>query len=878
MKPVKLIISAFGSYSDLQEIDFTALGTNGIYLITGETGSGKTTIFDAISFALFGRASGINRGNYQMLRSDFAKEKDKTYVEMNFISGSAEYYIKRVIKKTGQDVSLLLPDGTVITGERNIKPKIDEIIGLEQEQFAQIVMIAQNEFLRFLQSGTDDRLKILRRIFGTGKLKNFQELLKSCLKTENEKRDRIIYDFKRYSVDIYKREEQFLEWENQIKIDKKELQKTEKDIDKYDKLKKEFAVKLAAAEELSEKFDELVSFRKLLKEHEEKKYEMEINKKQTAIGEKALRKVKPFADEAARTAKNRAALAINLDAAKKDEKEALSEMQLAEKKLEQLPPLSDAQDVFAELSGKSETLAEQLKKLAILQKDIDIIDKKRVLLSAMQSEYETLNNDYLKADNKYKLLEELFFRGQAGILARKLTDEEPCPVCGSTVHPNPAAFSAGDITEEELNKAKEVKNKTQNKRENKSLECNGILTEIGTLSERFLADFSAHKSLTQTSAPKEKALNDDWETIRTELFSLFAKTQKEAETFSKEKISAEKNLADLKLNWETTTKNKINAELAYKSAQTLLTERIEKEKEASKLCVIAQEEFKKSLQINDFSSEENYINALLTEDELAGFIRKLSDYEKTGEQLIRDVNRLEKETLGKEKPDLEKSKTEADTANAEASVLIKKRDDIIGRLDKTDSMLKELRKAAVDFEYADGICSAVKKLSDTANGKLDFETYAQMAYFERVLIAANQRLKMMSQNRYNFLHKKEGNDKRSKQGLEIDVFDAYTGKPRSTNSLSGGESFMASLSLALGLSDVVQQSAGGIHLDAMFIDEGFGTLDAETLDIAVKTLLEMAGSNRIIGIISHVTELQERVDKQIQIEKTAKGSRIKVVV
>jgi len=179
MKPLKLIISAFGSYADEQIINFSELGNNGLYLITGDTGAGKTTIFDAISFALFGRASGDSRSDYQMLRSDFADDKAKTFVELSFSSGDNLYNIKRSIKKSGQDVVLGLSDGTSMSGDRNIKPKIIEVVGLDREQFAQIVMIAQNDFLRFLQSSTDERLKILRRIFGTESLKYFQERLKS---------------------------------------------------------------------------------------------------------------------------------------------------------------------------------------------------------------------------------------------------------------------------------------------------------------------------------------------------------------------------------------------------------------------------------------------------------------------------------------------------------------------------------------------------------------------------------------------------------------------------------------------------------------------------------------------------------------------------
>jgi len=220
MKPLKLTMSAFGSYADVQEVDFTRLGAVGLYLITGETGSGKTTIFDAISFALFGKASGTARDDYSMLRSDFAAERAKTFVELDFVSGSGHYSISRTIKKTGQDVVLILPDGTSISGDRNIKPKITEITGLDRDQFAQIVMIAQNDFLRFLQSNTDERLKILRRIFGTEALRQFQERLKSLVKQESDNRALLLHDFERHGVDVYKRHGIFAEWESQIESDK----------------------------------------------------------------------------------------------------------------------------------------------------------------------------------------------------------------------------------------------------------------------------------------------------------------------------------------------------------------------------------------------------------------------------------------------------------------------------------------------------------------------------------------------------------------------------------------------------------------------------------------------------------------------------------
>ena len=942
-----------------------------------------------------------------MLRSDFANEKDKTFVELDFASGHVTYNVKRVIKKSGQDVALSLPDGTVLTGDRNVRSKMDEIVGLDREQFAQIVMIAQNDFLRFLQSGTDDRLKILRRIFGTEALRNFQDRLKARAKQENEKRALIIHEFNRREVDVYKREECFAEWDAQIKIDKTELSRTDKGLAQYDAIKRELAAKLAMAEDLEKKFSDLVAVRLLLEAHKSRANEIATLKKRATIGETALRKVKPSADDAARTVANRANAQANLAEAKTQEAAAFEELALAKSAVEELPPLADAQNVFATLSKKLETAVERLKKLTSLQKTrdeiagkqtallnargelaavcktlsnlpssddcravldqltrelardenacaqlsalrrdfTDIIEKQNALSKA-QSEFEALNANFLEVDGKCRSLEEAFLRGQAGILAKGLTDGKPCPVCGSAVHPAPAALSLDEVTEAELQRVKSARDNTQNKRDEKSADCNSAIMEIKTLSTRFLADLIAHSpdatlgtadarlaetanatktrviELTKKKNDAEKTLvelktkldgvtakrdelnngavaleseigalvkrftNDffeftpsaEWETSKTELAQLLDGTRNEANALTTEKTDAENSLQKLTANWESASKRKSSAELAHKSAQTLATERDANEREASGLCAEAQAKYTETLREHGFSGETEYAAALITENELADMSKRLADHEKNGERLVGDLKRLESETADKERPDMGRLTMEAETANAESFALGEKRDEIKGRLDKTETVLKELRQAAADFERADRSYAAVKQLSDTANGKLDFETYAQMAFFERVLSAANHRLKAMSQNRYALLRKTEGGDGRAKTGLEIEAFDAYTGKARSANSLSGGESFMASLSLALGLSDVVQQSAGGIQLDAMFIDEGFGTLDTETLDIAIKTLSEMAGADRTIGIISHVTELRERIDKQIQIEKTTAGSKISVVL
>lgn len=1005
MKPLKLAMSAFGSYADVQEIDFTELGSNGLYLITGETGSGKTTIFDAISFALFGKASGAGRDDYSMLRSDFAAEKTKTYVALDFISGDNRYNIKRTIKKTGQEVVLVLPDGTSMSGDRNIKPKIAEIVGLDRDQFAQIVMIAQNDFLRFLQSGTEERLKILRRIFGTEALKQFQEQLKSLAKRESGKRALLLHDFERYEVDVYKRNEQFMEWETQIKSDTSGLLEVNQKLDRYDKQKQHLAGRLALAEELGKKFTDLAKYRCDREAHDARNGEIVVIKKRAACGEIALYKVKPFYDEAQKTTMNHSAAETGLIKAKEQETAAIEESEETMKMIESLPPLAEVQEAFAVLlkewetvtinltrltdlqtrrneiidkhvilAGKQEDLnrtldwlsrlpsiddcqteldqltndlkdkEEKLTKLSVLQNDFTIIVDKQKELSREQREFEALNLGFKDANERHRALEEAFLRSQAGIIARTLADGEPCPVCGSAEHPAPAEIPGDSVTEAKLKKASEAKDKVQSKRETQSSVCGALKSEIDTLLKRFIADLlpmipdatidsastllvknisltqSAMRELSQmrsvsiNSLSELRAAFENDTKKRDQLYPIIASIQSEIDTLIKRflddisvylpdtnwnasesklagLLSQTQNLADeltkrkekdkimcdqLSENWDVVIKRRVKADSAVQSAQTLLTERTANEQTLLKLRDEAQSTYKTVLQVNSFTDDADYKTALITEDELVELKKRISSYDKKREQLILNISRLESETTDKEQPDLECLRKEADRANLDYKMLSEKRDEINGRLSKTISALEELRRAASDFDKVERAYADVKQLADTANGKLDFETYAQMAYFERVIRSANFRLKVMSQNRYTLLRKTDRDDGRRRSGLELEVLDAYTGKTRSANSLSGGESFMASLSLALGLSDVVQQSAGGIRLDAMFIDEGFGTLDADVLELATRTLSEMAGASRIVGIISHVTELRERIEKQVLVEKSTAGSKIRI--
>ena len=778
MKPLKLIMSAFGPYAGVETLDFTMLGNNGLYLITGETGSGKTTVFDAVSFALFGEASGKSRDKYQMMRSDYVDEKAKTYVELDFSSGSNTYNIKRYIKKTGQDVVLTLSDKTTISGERNVKAKIAEVIGLDKDQFAQIVMIAQNDFLRFLQSGTDERVNILRSIFKTDMLKFLQENLK--LRAKNCHDQLILYrrDFERYNIDPYKCEEQFDLWDLQIKSDIKSLEELDKKLSELDKSKTELVMQIAQGEELAKKFSDLDKTISEFNEHNSKSDVINLLSQRRIRGEIAIHKIKPLYDKSNEIKKQYESAKSDLESAVKNEETAIIE-------------LEKARNILAGLTPPDGVIAVNIKKLEI-----------------MQSEFERLNHDFNLKDNQYKILNEAFLRNQAGILAKNLTDGEPCPVCGSKEHPNPAELSGEDITETKLKESEDLLNKLRNSRDKKAAECSDMKIATDNLKNKLVSD----------------------------------------------------------------------AESGYNAAVTLVTERKTRENEYLNLLNESLRIYNNSLKGNGFDSEQDYLNAAITENQLAEMTSQINNYEKKSEQLKSDIIRLERETENKENPDLKKLLDESELIQNDIDSQREIRDKIKTRLEQTTQVLNELKKSSVEFVKSEKQYAEIRQLSDTANGKLDFETYAQTAYFDRVLNSANQRLKIMSQNRYSFMRKTEISDGRKSTGLEIEVLDLHTGKKRPTNSLSGGESFMASLSLALGLSDVVQQNAAGIKLDAMFIDEGFGALDSEVLDLAVKTLSNMSGNNRIIGIISHIAELGDRIEKQVRVEKTVTGSRIKLIV
>ena len=552
MKPLKLTISAFGCYAGVETLDFGALGTHGLYLISGDTGSGKTTIFDAISFALFGQASGLTREHYPMLRSDFADEAAHTYVDLTFSTRRGIHRIVRTIRPTGgQQVDLTLPDGSVVSGEVNVKGRMQEVIGLTRDQFAQIVMIAQNDFLRFLRSGTTKRVEILRQIFNTAHLRAFQEQLKQLTKDVRDEREYILHDFEKYQVDVFDRHRKFEEWQRLIGEDSHQLERTDQELGILQRRRDELSAKLALAQEMQSRFDELSALRSLAERLEGRRPQMEDLKVRVLRGQEALHHVKPSADAFHKATAAWRQASSELAAAMEGERLAIDERQASEQALRSLPDperaqgeydestrrwqlesdrlislgslmsvyndlltrrstldttLSELEDVekillslpdpdalreqAAELERQREQADGRQRRLADTKTEYDAVREQQGRLERCRLDFDDLKRDYHLEDERARRMENAFFDAQAGLLALHLKEGEPCPVCGSTGHPAPAELGDDSVTQQTLGEQRQAAERSRNSMQEQSRQCSVLQEEIHVRRQRLERDLA----------------------------------------------------------------------------------------------------------------------------------------------------------------------------------------------------------------------------------------------------------------------------------------------------------------------------------------------------------------------------------------------------
>lgn len=1038
MKPIYLKMVAFGPYPKEVELDFENDLKQDIFVVTGPTGAGKTTIYDAICYALYGYTSGKKR-TVNELRSHFVGiNSPLTEVEFTFEVGGKRYYIKR---RPAQMRKAKIGNGEVkensyvelkdissgkesITGETKVKEKIENIVGLTLDQFRKIVMIPQGDFREFLDSKTEDKIKILRKIFGT----SYYQKIEEQLKEKSKELDSEISDIKKSIEIIVKGIKRDSNSQLDIKIENKaptqdiietlknHIKHEEEEKDTYEEEQKKL-VKISKEKEQDYNYG--ISINKKFKDREDKLHELrelelikntiDETKQKYLSGSKALEIIdteKYLLEERKELqnlltnkvdceeylenlVKNFEHIKIEYNKVEDNEhivKEKSKELTILTSYIEDVKSIENRTNNISQLKDKLKNciaendfnknklvqLKNEIKNLTVLsielerkkgeakdiqqkqelykrirqelldlhdnvkkfhssnEQDKSIIEK----LAKLQREKDELNKKY---DNKYNI----FINSAAIIVAKTLKEGVACPVCGSLHHPNPKIIKENIPKKEELINLKnkiDEKEKEINELKDERLNLNKCLVEnksnieniFKALIENSIFDgnediYNYQKVIIPKGQDVKKELLEIEEKLNTltkdidrltRIVEELNKKISSIDNFDELVEDGNKRINELEISIAKEEENLktilIKVPSHYQNLNVLnskidkLTEEINiidenirqtrkqyddikidiaKTKEnLSNLINCINKSNKKveelNIKLNNFIEEnfediEEYNKSKLSKEELKDMKVEIEKYDQSVSTINKIISDLNEELKNLEKVDVEKLSREREELKQKIESLLK----LVSNITRD---IKDNKQILYDVEYEYNLIKnkeneykVVGELSKLANGniqnKVTLETFVLASYFEDVIIEANKRLEKITNKQYYLLRKDELSGK-GKKGLELDVYDTYTCKTRSVSSLSGGETFKVSLALALGLSDVVQYNAGGIQLDTMFIDEGFGTLDSESLEHAIDILIELQDHGRIVGVISHVNELKERIPTKLVVEKTPQGS------
>lgn len=871
MKPLTLIMSAFGSYAGKTTIDFSKQ-EQGIFLITGDTGAGKTTIFDAITYALYNQTSGGER-NGSMMRSQYAKDGTETYVEFAFSYGGEIYKVRRnpdyrmmrqlkngksKEQKVAGSVELTLPDGTVFPEKKTgTDAKILEIVGLTREQFTQTVMIAQGEFLKLLYTKSDERKQIFSKLFQTGAYWGIQERLRRRSAAmdfrieENERameqeQARIIYP------EGVETEEEKPALEDVVEFVREKEKEFEKLLKERQKELERISGEIKSAEDTELLFGNLEKARAKGQKLKEQEPEDNSRKEQIVAAKKA---VKASGEEEKYNSKQQ-----ELENSRKEEKKLTQQIEGEGIKYQQRETLlrdrektlhSEEEEVKRNIHRIEESLPDYEKLTIAAEKERDakshyaeaemcyhkmlsqkmgqvelFIRQEQEQKQAREQAREALEEKQRLAeaaaqqyDKKYKLL----LKGQAGILAEHLEEGTPCPVCGSTHHPKPAERSGNAVSEEDVERAKQEREQAETAREQ---------------------------------------MRQKFETVKLALSETNMQLQQERENFEKERRAQERLKQDIDVK------------------QGQLKQEKEKKKQLEKEEKQAQKAFEAALEKAGFADIAAYRAVKLSERSIEALEKKCREYGEQCQNNAGEMKSLEKAVAGKERVDITALKLCQKEAERRRKETERQRLAMHTAYETDHAVLENSRRYIEEAEKLKEQDAVVKSLYKTASGrlsgsaKIDFETYIQRQYFEQIIREANKRLLVMSNRQFMLKLKEESSaGKKSNEGLDLSVYSLVTDSERDVKTLSGGEAFLAALSMALGLSDIATRNAGAIHMDMMFIDEGFGSLDVQARTHAIEVLNELAGNHRMIGIISHVTELKEQIDRKLVVTRSDKGSK-----
>ena len=931
MRPILLKMSAFGPYAGNTIIEFDKLGDRGLYLICGDTGAGKTTIFDAICYALYGEASGKLR-DASMLRSKYADNTTPTEVELLFLHNDKEYRVIRNpeyyrpskrgegLTKQPQDASLYMPDGSVISKAKDVNKAIEELLSLNCDQFFQISMIAQGSFRELLISDTNKRQAIFRELFKTGFYLKLQDKLAEERKEisnsvsdskksiEQYVRDIMVDEDDVLSIEVENAKAGLMLTENIIELANSLVEKDEALANKNDKelikvnreleqvnsdigivenaIKskellenslKEYEVKMPLEEAINKEFK---NARKELSKKDEfvqelSRVESEIEKYEDINNINAL--INSLSDD-----RENNSLRLNKALAEKEETAGdLSELR------SELDGLKNVGVSIEELKNKLEKLDERINELDELNEENNKYINGKRELEALTAQYIEDNDRFKRLRDVYEEMEQAFRDGQAGILASTLTEGEKCPVCGSVTHPDKAKLTDEIPSEAKLNQAKEEASRARDKVNEASSEIKSKRTFVEVIKEQL----NKKAAVLLSDSYKDDSESD--ERLDVVLDESVVKSRKFEITTLRDELDAKLKSEREREKRKTEIEDKLISEYEdeLKSIDekiALLKIRIAEIDTSIDGHKVKGAKIKESLLFSDMSE------ALKRKDELTCTIDSIQSAYDNKEK---EWNKIHDEVTGLKSTieSLKKSLKDIDTKDVSKmrerkAILDESRNELIRKIQEertrikiNKNVLENIKDTADSLKETEKKLSLITVLSKTANGdlsgkeKIKLETYIQTTYFDRIIRRANLRFMEMSSGQYELLRQRTASDIRGQSGLELVVIDHYNGTNRSVRTLSGGESFMASLSLALGLSEEVQSSAGGVSVDTLFVDEGFGTLDSDSLDLAYKALTNVSEGNRLVGIISHVAELRNKIDNQIIVKKEKSGGSVAAV-
>jgi len=960
MRPLLLKMTAFGPFPATETIDFSALGENPLFLINGPTGSGKTTILDAICFALYGKTTGDERDGAQM-RCDLAAAETLCEVTFEFELDGRRYRIFRVPeqqrpKARGEGFTEQKPTATLVeisefgddillvaTKVSDATHEIETLTGLSVDQFRQVMILPQGKFRQLLLAESAEREKIFSKLFQTHIYKQLENRLKD--QAAQVRRDRDDLQKKQYGI----LETIEVESAEELAAETKELTPQVKAAlaakGQSEKVFLDTTKRLQRGEALWKEFDQFEQADAELKRLKEQQNQIEQQRQQLNNALEA-EKLRPLfveqqrrATEVERSEKKQSELQRQL----KQDEETLQQaqqqlpqtegivkeqdrckaelLQLGEqrKKLVQLERLrrqcTDLQQRMAALTQLSqlrvkEQFLQQLKNLTTLATDLSRITN--------QLEREKLAGQKLaklqdEQTTTARQLELAWHRGQAAILAAELEDDQPCPVCGSPDHPVLAHSDEKLPSQRDLEKLREELQKTTSQLEaardqyrltvserdqlqarhdelqqqiDPALNYDQLTAEVSTLQQQLAASGVATEIAGLAAdelAKKQLEEQRQLTTVETEITLLekeLPEEYRQLEVLEQREKDVQQQLSDLEKQHETLIAAHQQAKDQFGRTTATLKEVSHQLGEFQQQLKSATEAAETALAASCFDTVEYYHQSLLAESSRQQLLTVIETFNTRLENLTGAYEQLQRNLKDKTRPDLDELQTKLLQAEKEKKRVEEEWNRYNSRLDillKTEEKLadnlQQLQK--LDERYA-----VVGTLSDVANGqtgqKISLQRFVLSVLLDEVLLVASERFSLMSKGRYQLLRNEDRSKGNKASGLDLLVDDAYTGKVRPVATLSGGESFMAALSLALGLSDVVQAHAGGIHLDTLFIDEGFGSLDPESLDLAIRTLVDLQSSGRMIGVISHVAELKEQISLRIDVTTGRLGSSVEL--